>query len=190
MKTLILLFGYYANVKNDHGKKGIKANHAYLVSASVCWILKWISCWSICLRTFSTSNRAFCNSFKISTWDIFLIAIETRTGSICIKRFGRKREKQLISITTRVVHTYSQQNYSLYFVAVAAQIIWDYKFQDFVLPTVIVALPYFVLLLPPFSSFARFHCLDDFSLRENASFPSDVTVVVHLILKNWKYNLE
>ncbi len=41
---------------------------AYLVRASVCWMLKLISCWSICRLTFSTSRRAFCSSFKISAW--------------------------------------------------------------------------------------------------------------------------
>ena len=89
-------FEGYANVKNDHGKKGIKANHAYLVSASVCWILKWISCWSICLRTFSTSKRAFCNSFKISTWDTYFDRNRDTDREYLYNRFGRKREKQLI----------------------------------------------------------------------------------------------
>ena len=40
----------------------------YLVRASVCCILKWISCWSISLRTFSTSSRVFCSSLTASTW--------------------------------------------------------------------------------------------------------------------------
>ena len=40
----------------------------YLVNASVCWILKLISCWSNCLRTFSISSRSFCVSFCKSAW--------------------------------------------------------------------------------------------------------------------------
>ena len=36
MKNAKSTVDYYANVIIDHGKKGIKANHAYLVSASVC----------------------------------------------------------------------------------------------------------------------------------------------------------
>ena len=36
MKIAKSTVDYYANVIIDHGKKGIKANHAYLVSASVC----------------------------------------------------------------------------------------------------------------------------------------------------------
>ena len=40
----------------------------YLVSASVFWILKFISCWSICLLRFSHSNRAFCRSLTTSPY--------------------------------------------------------------------------------------------------------------------------
>lgn len=39
-----------------------------LVSASVCWILNAISCWSICLLTLSISKRAFPNSLIISVF--------------------------------------------------------------------------------------------------------------------------
>ena len=52
-------------------KRAAHQDYKYLVKASVCWILKWISCWSICLRTFSTSNRVFCTSLMHSTWVFF-----------------------------------------------------------------------------------------------------------------------
>ena len=38
------------------------------VRASVCWMLKAISCWSICLLTLSISNLALLSSLQISPW--------------------------------------------------------------------------------------------------------------------------
>ena len=59
-------------------KRTAHRDYKYLVKASVCWILKWISCWSICLRTFSTSNRVFCTSLMHSTWVFFVCTWEEK----------------------------------------------------------------------------------------------------------------
>ena len=85
-----------SNLKCDWVKGKTLTQAGYLVSASVFWILKFISCWSICLLRFSHSSRAFCRSLTTSPYPNKIILVTSEHSPF----LGLKLSFQLFKLNT------------------------------------------------------------------------------------------